>query len=76
MKSVNHNPQCTQILAKKTKKIYKPQEGVFLSCSPKEHNKFTMVMSKGQMQKPILKLRTLQNLKCWIIKDVCSKVMH
>jgi hypothetical protein len=58
MKNVNHNPQHTQIITKKTKNLYKPQEGFFLSCSPKEHNEFTMVIAKAQMQKPILKFRT------------------
>jgi hypothetical protein len=58
MKNINHNPQCTQIITKKTKNLYKPQEGVALSCSPKEHNEFTIVMAKAQMQKPILKFRT------------------
>jgi hypothetical protein len=43
---------------KKTKNVYKPQEGGFLSCSPEEHNEFTMVMAKAQMEKPILKFKT------------------
>jgi hypothetical protein len=57
----------------KNKKPLQATRGVFLSCSPEEHNEFTTVIAKAQMEKPILKFR---NLKCWIIKEVCSKVMH
>ncbi len=40
------------------KKPLQATRGVFLSCSPKEHNEFTMVMAKAQMEKSILKFRT------------------
>jgi hypothetical protein len=58
MKNVNHNPQHTQIISRKTKTFTSHKRRLLLSCSTKEHNEFTMMMAKAQMQKPILKFRT------------------